>query len=291
VTTSWSTLSRRYVPQIRLTVVNQPPSSRRQRRPAVDIDAERRTRAIADNLGRDIRTTRRRLHLTQAALGERVGVHQTWISDIELGRGAGVALAVWVAIGVALDRPLAVSLSRPIDAAERLADAGHLEIQEALAALAVATGRTASVERLSRQDVDSHSTDVAIKDDVHRVLILAEAWNTFGDLGAAIRSTHRKEIEATGRLRTSGLERVASVWVVRRSAANRALLSRYPHVFAAIFIGSSRAWVRALVDGVPPPREPGLVWFDPATRRIMPWQRNRRPAAEHPKPPAGTMHA
>jgi len=263
--------------------VNRRPSTRRAGlRLANDLESERRASAIADNLGREVRVTRKRLHLTQAALGERVGVHQTWISDIELGRGSGVSLTLWVAIGVALDRPLAVSFSKDLDPGGRLADAGHLEIQEVLARLGSATGRTIEIERPSRPDTPSHATDVAIRDDEHRVLILVEAWNTFGDLGAAIRSTHRKAADATRDLPANGGWRVATVWVVRASRASRAILARYPSVLTATFGGSSRAWVRALVDGAPPPEQPGLVLFDPATRRVIAWRRPRR---------AGTMPA
>ena len=251
----------------------------RVRRSASELDAERRTNAIADNLGREVRPARRRLRLSQAELGRRVGVHQTTISRIEAGRGAAVPLALWVALGVALERPYAVSFSKPLDPGANLADAGHLEIQEALVATAVATGRTASVERPSRADAPSHSTDVAIHDEAHRVRILAEAWNTFGDLGAAIRSTTRKLAEVVAAEGGTGC-RVATVWVVRASTANRSILSSYPNLLAATFPGSSATWVRCLAEGGPPPEKPGLVWFDPATRRLTAWHR-RRASSDH----------
>lgn len=246
----------------------------RVRRSALEVEAERRTTAIADNLGRVLHSTRRRLRLSQAELGRRVGVHQTTISRIEAGKSAAVPLTLWVALGVAVERPLAVSFSKALDPGATLADAGHLDIQEALAAMAVATGRSVTIERPSRRDTPSHSTDVAIHDDAHQVLILVEAWNTFGDLGAGIRSTTRKLAEATESERTPG-DRVATVWVVRASAANRSVASRYPNLLATTFDGSSRAWVRCLAEGGPPPDRPGLVWFDPATQRLTAWHRSR----------------
>ena len=211
--------------------------------------------------------------MTQADLGARVGIHQTWVSDIELGRGAGVPLHLWVALGIAVDRPLAMSFSKPLTQA-RVADAGHLEMQEALLDLAAATGRRAVAELPTRPLDPTHSIDVAVWDGPQRTLIIQEAWNTFGDIGAAIRSTHRKQAEAADLAvvlaRDGGPTRVAVVWVVRASAANRALLARYPRLFSAAFDGSSRAWARALASGAVPPERPGLVWFDPATRRIVP---------------------
>lgn len=231
---------------------------------------------MAQSLGREVRTARVHLHLTQVKLAARVGVHQTWISDIELGRGTGVTLELWVALGVALGRPLAVSFSRSLDPAAAVSDAGHLQIQEALLAMAARTGRRAAAELPTRPLDPRHSTDVALCDDTHRVLILIEAWNTFGDVGAAVRSTHRKQAQAEEQATVIGGDgppyRVATVWVVRASAANRALVARYPHLFATTFDGSSRTWATALTAPVPPPRRPGLVWFDTATNHVVEWR-------------------
>ena len=48
------------------------------------------------------------------------------ISQIELGRGEGAPLSLWIAIGQALDQPLAVSFTRPFGETRQPADAGHL---------------------------------------------------------------------------------------------------------------------------------------------------------------------
>lgn len=248
----------------------------RHRPTEFDRDVERLVASIAGTLGRAVRAGRTASRMTQADLGARVGIHQTWVSDIELGRGAGVPLHLWVALGIAIDRPLAMSFSKPLTQA-RVADAGHLEMQEALLAMAAVTGRRAVAELPTRPLDPTHSIDVAVWDEPQRTLIIQEAWNTFGDIGAAIRSTHRKRAEAADLAivlaRDDRPVRVAVVWVVRSSAANWALLSRYPHLFSSTFDGSSRAWVRALASGTPPPDRPGLVWFDPATRQIAPRRR------------------
>jgi hypothetical protein len=121
------------------------------------------------------------------------------------------------------------------------------------------------------------STDVGLRNDQRRVLVLCEIWNTFGDLGAAARSTNRKKAEAEGYAISiaadRGAYRVAVVWVVRATARNRALLRRYPELFAARFPGSSVAWCRALTEGTEPPLEAGLVWYDVEASHIFPWRR------------------
>ena len=265
------------MPDVRLPGMNATISSRR--RPTDTVrEADRLCRSIAGTLGPTVRTGRLRLRLTQAQLAERTGVHQSWISRIELGRGQGVALETWIAIGVALGQPLAVSLSRPLDALRGPTDSGHLAMQERLLILARETGRTATFELPTRPADPSRSIDVCVRDARHRVLIIEEAWNTFGDVGAAARSTARKRAEAVdlaGAIDGGQKYRVASVWVVRPSSANRALLAKFPGIFEAACPGPSRQWAQALASPGAPPEMPGLVWLDPASGRLTEWRRRR----------------
>jgi hypothetical protein len=117
--------------------------------------------------------------------------------------------------------------------------------------------------------------DVGLCWDSQQRMVLVECWNTFGDVGAATRSTNRKRSEledlAVGRWGPDAT--VGVVWVVRASARNRALLQRYPEIFASRFPGSSRGWLEALTVGAAPPEEPGLVWCDVGATRIFEWRR------------------
>lgn len=243
-------------------------------------EATRLTNAIAVSLGRAVRVSRLESGLSQAQVADRIGVHQSWISRIELGRGGSAGLDIWIAIGSALGRPLAIALSRPLGEERRPLDAGHLEIQEHLLSLARRTGRSAVFELPTRPADPRHSIDVCVRDAAARILFIEEAWNTFTDLGAAIRSTRRKEAEAADVSTAIGHGdpfRVATVWVVRDTAANRALLARYPHVVRSAFPGASRTWAQALCSGAAPPVLPGLVWFDASTRRLHEWRTSTRP--------------
>jgi transcriptional regulator with XRE-family HTH domain len=246
------------------------------------------TQVIAISLGEAVRAGRLRLRLTQQELAKRVGVKQGWISRIELGHGKGVPLELWVALGAALGRPLAITLSRPLGEPRDPVDAGHLAMQERLLELARTTGRPARFELPTRPLNPRHSIDIGVRDVRQRVLLIEEAWNSFGDVGAAIRSTNRKVAEGSDLAATfddGPPYRVAAVWVVRSSAANRRLLARYPEIFRSAFPGSSRAWVTALTAGSEPPALPGLVWLDPTAGRLTAWRRARhvsratRPAA------------
>jgi len=114
---------------------------------------------------------------------------------------------------------------------------------------------------------------------------LVECWNTFSDLGAAVRSTNRKLAEAAELAFAVGGERphrVAACWVVRDVERNRRLLARYPELFASRFPGSSALWVKALGGSIDaratlrpdPSNELGLVWCDARATRLFAWRRS-----------------
>ncbi len=252
------------------------PTSTRRRSSETLREADRLSRVVAINLGRAVKAGRLRLGLHQKQLAARVDVTQAWISRIELGHGDRVPLRTWLALGVALKQPIAISFTRPLDQLRGAADAGHLAMQEQLLELARATGRRATFELPTRPANPWHSIDVCLRDPRHRVLVIQEVWNTFGDIGASIRSTNRKAVEAADLAATIDDDppfRVAVVWIVRPSAGNRAIIGRYPQIFRSAFPGSSRLWVKALADGGRPPDQHGLVWLDPMSGRPTEWRR------------------
>ncbi len=132
------------------------------------------------------------------------------------------------------------------------------------------------------------SIDVALADDGRRRLVVVECWNSIGDMGGAIRTSNRTQAEATDlttlRWRL-GDHATGLMWVVRATARNRALVARYPEVFAARFPGSSVAWVRVITHGEAPPPAPGLVWSSLDGTRIWPWRRRWTDEARRPRGP------
>ena len=203
-----------------------------------------------------------------------MGVVQPTISDLERGRGASLSLDVWQRTFLALDRDVRFEATR--DPRDEPADAGHLAMQELLLRWHARLGAPARSKLPTKPAEPWRSTDVGIRHDRHRVLILVECWNTFGDIGAAARSTNRKLAEAATLRRAIGEDnayRVAGCWVIRATIRNRELVSRYPELFRARFPGSSAGWVQALTDGGVPPDKVGLIWTDVAGSRLFPWRR------------------
>jgi len=241
-----------------------------------DAEAARRNQELAARLGAEIRRSRRLRRWSQRELGRRVGIAQSTVSRVECGRGASITLDLWQRLALTIDRDLRVDLGA--DPSTRLADAGHLAIQELVLRLGRAAGFRGSFELATRSTDPMRSVDVGLRDDRRRLVVLVECWNTFGDLGVAARATSRKLAEARDlaiAISAGPPHRVAGCWVVRSTRRNRALVDRYPEVFAARFPGSSLAWARTLAIGTPPPTDPGLVWSDLDATRIFAWRQRR----------------
>lgn len=227
-------------------------------------------------MGEQIAQARRKRGWPQRVLAAKVGIDQTRESQIELGRGGGVPAALWFTFGEALGVPFRMEFGR--DPLQELEDAGHLEMQEFMLRLAHASGFGRTFELPTRPANPGLSVDVGLRDDVRRLLVLEECWNTFGNIGGSVRNTRRKLAELEALAVAAGGEqgpyRVSGCWIVRDTARNRAVLERYPEIFEATFTGASAAWVRALTQqGAVPPADLGLVWCDPRRGRLTVWRR------------------
>jgi len=245
-----------------------------RKRTALEIDAERRTAEQLGRLGGEVRDGRRHKRLTQVQFGARVGLGRMAISRAERGQGGGLTMDAWQRIGLALDRPLIVRLQH--DTTGETADAGHLALQELVLRLGRGAGYGGTFELATRPAEPWRSADVGLIHDARRWLVLAECWNVIGDVGAGARASDRKRAEAEALAVArwgEGEYRVGLVWVVRATARNRALVARYPEVFAARFPASSAAWVRTLIAGDPPPAAPGFVWASVDSTRLFPVRR------------------
>ena len=241
-------------------------------RSRVSVAGDSEARLIAATLGRDLARARRRRRVTQAWLATRIGITRERLSQIETGRGTNAPLELWVKLGMAVGRPLAVRLSRDMHEELEPRDAGHLAAQELVVRLARGHGRSASVELATRPWDPAHAADVVLRDDRQRLLVLIEIVNRAGDLGASLRASGRKAAELERYAIIAGGDgepyRIAIGWLLVDSAANRGLIQRYPEVLRSRFGGSSFGLVRCLMDGWPAPAVPAIAWIDVRAGRI-----------------------
>ena len=245
----------------------------RARRSALAIEVERRIREQLARVGAEIRLARIRRHLTQQQVADLAGVGRMVVSRIERGVG-GVPVEALQRVALAVGRPLIINLQRDVDG--ETADAGHLAMQELVLASSRRAGFDGGFELATRPVEPWRSADVGLLNDRTRMLIVVECWNTIGDVGVAARASTRKLAEASALAAGRWGEKpaiVGLVWVVRATARNRALVARYPEVFAARFPGSSAGWLATLTEGRAPPSQAGLVWSDIEGTRLLAWRR------------------
>jgi transcriptional regulator with XRE-family HTH domain len=223
-------------------------------------------------LGRELKASRRRRRLAQQALAEKVGISRALLSRMEAGQATGTPSEVWFALAIALSRYLKFEFAR--DPMQELADAGHADIQELVLKVGKAAGYSGGFELRTRAADPSRSIDVSLLSRERRRLVISECWNTFGDLGAAGRSSRQKLVSANESAVVLGGGGnpfdVGLCWVVRDTKRNRELVARYQNIFNALLPGSSVKWLRALtVPGAPMPDRPGLVWCDASASRLF----------------------
>src|SRR3954454_2118841 len=198
----------------------------RTKRPAVEAEASRSLAPLLRREGAKVRAARKHRRLRQIDLGQRAGLSQPTISQMERGEGGSLSLESWQQVALVLALPLDVTLGR--DLLEEPADAGHLAIEELVLRMGRLRGFERTFELPSKPANPSLSTDVGLHDDKRRLLIQVECVNTFGNVNGAVRSSDRKRAEAEALAIAIGYGEpyaVRQLCVVRATRRNRNLLA------------------------------------------------------------------
>jgi transcriptional regulator with XRE-family HTH domain len=235
--------------------------------------------------------------MTQQELAAKGGISQPRESEMERGRGAGASIRTWSCLAAAVGEQFVGFLEHAPGAA-RPRDMEHLRRQSALIELATAGGWSALPElAIDPGPGRSRSIDVALLRPLTGEAVVAEIWDWFDDVGAALRGLDAKVSALGARLAVErsrsgshavrggptaeGPERswrVRGLFVVRDTRRNRRLVVELRPLFAARFDGSSVGWIQALRSPAAAlPVGHGFVWSDRQVHLIS--SRLRRPGS------------
>jgi hypothetical protein len=210
----------------------------------------------------------------QRSAAAAAGISQAMWSLLERGEGAHATLATWNRAAMGVDTSLAAYL-RETSAAHLPRDAVHLRNQELILRTAAPGGWSGLAEaQLDPDPRASRSGDVLLQRRLE--FALADVWDWFDDVGAALRSWPRRldAVERYAIARMAGdqpLPIVSGCWVVRATRRNKRLVADHCLLFRASFPGSGRAWLAALGDpAMPMPTLPALLWVTVNGERIYP---------------------
>ncbi len=250
--------------------------------------ADRRSDELAGRLGRSLRDARKAVGLSQLAAADRAGLARSTWSGLEVARDGGVTMATLNRAAMAVRVDLRAYLENA-SAASQPRDAIHLRHQELIIRTAATGGWNALAEAaLDRDARTSRAADVLLERGTEYAI--AEVWDWFDDVGAALRDWDRR-LDALDRyaiarlnpaagvggpVRSGGsaapvvLPKVGGCWVVRATRRNRELVSDHRHLFRARFAGSGHAWLESLTTSRSMPERAALLWVSVDGRRLFP---------------------
>ncbi len=219
--------------------------------------------ALAARLGARIRRARFAAGRTQREVAAEVGVSQSTISRVELGRGGSVPLFTWERIAAAVGLDLADVVRTP---SRTRSDALQMRCHRLVADLASRGAWT--IWTISSPD-DPALTESILERAERREVAIVRAWDVLGDVDAAIEGLTARL--ATERASRDDGWRVGGVVVVTAGGENRRRLTETGAPVARAFSLRGDDWLMALGRSrVPMPDELGMIWTDERIERLRP---------------------
>lgn len=214
------------------------------------------------NVQRAVRFLRLRRGWPQRVLGDRAGVSRELVSRLERGDLNGMTLGSVDRIAAALGASVTVQLRWQGEQLDRLIDAAHASIEQAVAELLTSLGWTVRVEVSFNHFGDRGRVDILAFHPILRILLIVEIKSALGDLQETLGRLDVKVRLGPVIARELGWEApvgVVPALVIGDSRGARRTVANHPALFAA-FAPRGRAalaWLRQ-------PKRPapsGLLWF------------------------------
>lgn len=214
------------------------------------------------NFDRAIRHLRRDRGWTQQQLADRAGVSRAAISRAERGLLSAMTVHAIEAVARALGASLSLQVRWRGAELDRLIDAAHATLQNAVAAMLAATGWTVHVEVSFNRYGDRGRIDVFALHPALRIGLVIEVKSGIGDIQETLGRLDVKVRVARAVAREMGwgeISAVVPVLVVGDSRAARTVIATHASLFARFRVRgrAALAWIRH-----PDPSAPsGLLWF------------------------------
>jgi transcriptional regulator with XRE-family HTH domain len=199
-------------------------------------------------LGERFRVLRRRLGLRQADLAAMTGLSRQVIGRLERGECDRMLLAAADKVAQTLGARLVVYLSWQGEQLDRLIDAAHAELQNAVVGFLTAAGWLCAVEVSFNHYGDRGRYDILAYHPATGILLVIEVKSAIGDVQAT-----RGQLDVKLRLaRTVARERgwnarhVARLLVIADERQQHRIVRRHAALFAIFALRShaARAWLR-----------------------------------------------
>ena len=202
-----------------------------------------------------VRALRRRRGWTQERLGERSGLSQSTISDIEAGRAFASTVDTLARLVAALGVRIQIRLLAHGEDLDRLLDAGHAEIVERVATFLRAKGWEVVPEVTFSVFGERGSIDLLAFHRATGALLVVEVKSAIPDVQATLAGIDRKARlgPALARERGWSVTSVSRWLVVPGDATTRRRVASHEATFRAALPGRTaemKRWARAPRGGV-----------------------------------------
>jgi transcriptional regulator with XRE-family HTH domain len=230
------------------------------------------------NIDRALPALRLRKGLSQQALGERVGVSRELISRAERGAVSGMTLGRIDRIAGALGASVHVMIRWQGEQLDRLMDATHAALQQAVASLLTSLGWEVRVEISFNHFGDRGRIDLVAYQPSVRILLIIEIKSALGDIQDTLGRLDvkvRLARQVARDLCWSDVVAVVPALVIGDSRLARRTVGAHDALFARYSVRgrTALAWLRRPVQPIPT----GLLWFTnrPGSHQV-PIRRHRR---------------
>lgn len=199
-------------------------------------------------MGERFRVLRRRLGLRQVDLAAMTGLSRQMISRLERGECDRMLFATADTVAKALGGRLMVYLSWQGEQLDRLVDAAHAELQNAVVNLLTAAAWLCAVEVSFNHYGDRGRYDILAYHAATGILLVIEVKTALGDVQATLGQLDVKRRLASAVARDRGWDprHVVTMLVIADERQQHRIIARHSALFAGLALRghSARAWLK-----------------------------------------------